>query len=262
MTFRISFLAAAPIVWAAVSFAQDAVPLDADIVVMGELHDVAAHHANQAEWVSRMEPAALVFEMLSPALAEVAGASRGADDLGALLEWEARGWPDFAMYAPIFDAAGAAAIYGAEVASDDLSRAVADGAAAVLGDDATRYGVDLPLPLEEQDDREALQDDAHCNALPPEMLAGMVEAQRLRDAVLARAAVQALEETGGPVAVITGNGHARRDWGVPLHIGFAAPEASVISIGQLVADEPGAPYDAVVLTADRTDRGDPCDAFN
>lgn len=259
--------AAAPALWAAVSLAQtmaaDDVPLDADIVVMGEVHDIALHHVNQADWVARMRPAAIVFEMLPEDLAPVAEAHRSenAASLGKRLNWERRGWPDFATYDPIFKASGDARIFGAEVAGDDLSRAVDGGAAHVLGDDAARFGLDVDLPLEEQDYREALQDDAHCNALPPDMLPGMVEAQRLRDAYLARAALHALDETGGPVAIITGNGHARTDWGVPVHIGYAVRDVSVVSIAQMTGDPADAPFDAVVVTDDRPDPDDPCAAF-
>jgi uncharacterized iron-regulated protein len=102
---------------------------------------------------------------------------------------------------------------------------------------------------------------AHCDTLPASMLPGMVEAQRLRDAALARAARRALAETGGPVAVITGNGHARRDRGVPALLARAAPGLSVVSIGQLKAPpSSAAPFDFWLVT-EPADRGDPCAAF-
>ncbi|MBJ3761186.1 ChaN family lipoprotein [Maribius pontilimi] len=243
----------------------DGVPLDAQIVAMGELHDIAEHHANQADWVARMAPAAIVFEMLEPTQGALATRMQDAapETLADALNWEERGWPDFTDYAPIFAAADGARLYGGGVPRDTLGDAVSQGAAQAMGEDAILFGLDLALPLEEQDARENLQHEAHCGALPSEMLPGMVEAQRLRDATLARAALQALDETGGPVAIITGNGHARRDWGVPLYLGFARPEVSVISIGQYIAPETGAPFDAwVVSDVDISDRADPCDAFN
>lgn len=246
--------------------AQDApdVPLEADIVVMGELHDIALHHDNQAAWVARMAPAAVVFEMLPPELADIAEDMRGADagTLGAALTWEERGWPDFPSYHPIFTALGEARIYGAEVPRDDLSRAVSQGAAAVFGDGAERFLLDLDLPLEEQTLREDLQDRAHCGLMPPEMLPGMVEVQRLRDAVLARTALTALDETGGPVAIITGNGHARTDWGVPSYLRAADPDVTVHAIGQVLPDDEAMPFDTrLSFAVDLSHRGDPCDAL-
>jgi uncharacterized iron-regulated protein len=102
---------------------------------------------------------------------------------------------------------------------------------------------------------------SHCDALSDEMLPGMVEAQRLRDAVLAHAAIAAHSATGGPVVVITGSGHARTDHGIPATIARAAPEVSVLSVGQLESD-PGsdAPFYLWIVTA-AMDRSDPCAAF-
>ena len=111
-------------------------------------------------------------------------------------------------------------------------------------------------------EREALQMAAHCNALPESMLAGMVMGQRLRDAALARAVVQAFQVSGGPVAVITGNGHARKDWGIPAALDQAAPALSILSIGQFETTPQGnAPYDLYLVT-DPAERDDPCKAFN
>ncbi len=102
---------------------------------------------------------------------------------------------------------------------------------------------------------------AHCDALPEGMLGGMVEAQRLRDAAMARAVIAALAETGGPVAVITGNGHARLDWGLPRALERAAPEVEVLSIAQFEsAPEEDMPFDLWLVT-DPVEREDPCAVF-
>lgn len=244
------------------AFAQD-VSLAADIVVMGEQHDNPVHHANQARWVGQLKPAALVFEMLSPDLATVAGSRRGegAEALGAALRWEARGWPDFDAYYPIFTAAPEAAIRGAEVPRDALSQAIAAGAATAFGDGSGRFGLDRVLPEDERARREDEQAEAHCGLMPEDMLGGMVEAQRLRDARLAAMALDAFDATGGPVAVITGNGHARTDRAVPAMIAAARSDVTVIAIGQGDAPAPDAPFDHWVVTPPAPDRGDPCDAL-
>ncbi len=245
----------------AAELGPDDVPPAADVVLLGELHDNPFHHANQARWVVSIAPAALVFEMLPPALALRAQSHGPAPGLGEALDWEARGWPDFSMYRPIFAAAADAAIFGGEVAGDDARRAVIDGAAAVMGPAGDVFGLGVGLPPDEAAARAEAQGGSHCGALPPEMLPGMVEAQRLRDAALARAVVAAIAETGGPVVVITGNGHARRDWGVPAALAIAAPDLTVTSVGQFEASPPGdPPFDAWAVSP-ASSRGDPCDAF-
>lgn len=235
----------------------------AQVVVLGEVHDNPSHHRVQAQAVAALRPLALVFEMLTPAQAARATPEVRADPavLGQVLGWAESGWPDFAMYAPIFAAAPQALIVGGALDRAEVRRAMTEGAAPVFGAEAARYGLDQPLPPDDQAAREALQQEAHCNALPQDLLPGMVAAQRLRDAALARAVVQALAATGGPVAVITGTGHVRRDQGIPAALAFAAPDLSVLAVGQLEADPgPGAPFD-VWLVTDPVDRPDPCAAF-
>ncbi|MFC7703857.1 ChaN family lipoprotein [Plastorhodobacter daqingensis] len=235
----------------------------ADVVILGEVHDNPVHHANQARAVRALAPRALVFEMLTPEQA-AAGASAprtDADALSQALGWEGSGWPSFTLYHPMFMAAPEARIYGGALPRDEVRRAMQDGAAAVFGEDAATYGLARPLPDREQDLREQEQFAAHCAALPRDMLPGMVEAQRLRDAALARAALQAMEQTGGPVAVITGTGHARRDWGIPAKLARVAPGLSVLALGQFEgAPEADPPFDLWIVT-DAPEREDPCASF-
>lgn len=241
--------------------------LRADVVILGEIHDNPVHHANQAQAVRHLAPKALVFEMLTPGqAAKVTPDLRGdAGALGAALGWEASGWPDFGMYHPIFMAAPEARIYGAAVPDADLPRAMQEGAAAVFGDKAGRFGLTEPLAPDDLAARVAEQDEAHCKAMPAAMLPGMVEVQRLRDAAFARTALQALADTGGPVAVITGSGHARTDTGLPAALRKAAPGISMVSLGQVERGEGLAtealPYDFWIVT-EPAERPDPCLAFS
>jgi uncharacterized iron-regulated protein len=244
---------------------------DADIVILGEIHDNARHHANQARIVAALEPGALVFEMIEPAqaLAITPGVRSDAAALEALLDWEERGWPDFAMYFPIFAAAPDAAIFGAGVPADEVRRSVEDGAASVFGDAAGLFGLDRPLDAEQLAVRLQLQQDAHCGAMPEALLPGMVEAQRLRDAALAEATVAAyeharLDDDRPQVVVITGNGHAREDWGAPAMLRSYFGEGRDVDIRTLGQFENAAPDDATfttVVVTDPADRPDPCDTF-
>lgn len=235
----------------------------AQVVIVGEVHDNPAHHSVQAEIVSLGQPSALIFEMLTDAQANTVSPDNRADQAGlaTALGWADSGWPDFAMYHPIFTAAPDAAIYGAAVPRDAARAAMQVGIAESFGDDAADYGLTTPLPAEDQAAQEDLQQRAHCNAMPPEMLPIMVDLQRLRDAVLARATLRALDETGGPVVVITGNGHAREDGGVPAYLDRLRPDLDILTIGQQ-EDGAGTPgtFD-VMLSSPAVDRPDPCAVF-
>ncbi len=239
---------------------------DADIVVLGEIHDNPDHHRIQAEIVAALQPGALAFEMIpqdrEAELNEMRAAGADRTALAEALEWEASGWPDFDRYADILDAAPDAQIFGAGQPAEDVSRAMTEGAADVFGPDATIYGLDVPLPDDEQARREDLQAEAHCLMLPPGMLPGMVEAQRFRDAGIADATLWARIITGGEqVVVITGSGHADKRRGMPAMVALAEPDARLVSLGQFESppEDPEA-YDAILL-APPPERDDPCAAL-
>lgn len=256
---------------------QDRLPEDfmepartADIVILGEVHDNPQHHEIQAQVAGILQPAALVFEMIPQKHeAEVnrlreEGGTRA--ELAETLDWENSGWPDFAFYAGILEAAPEAQIVGGEQPIENVRNAMTEGAAQVFGPEASTYGLDAPLGEQAQDAREQRHYEAHCEAVPKEMLPGLVEAQRFRDAGLADAALRARAATdGGLVVVITGNGHANLDSGIPEALRFAAPDLTVVTLGQLEAEpesNTSPPYDFHHVSAPPPpDRSDPCAEF-
>ena len=142
---------------------------DADIVVLGEIHDNPEHHYNQAAIVAALQPAALVFEMIPQADEDevnrlrAEGAGRAA--IAEALDWGASGWPDFGYYAAILEAAPEARVFGAGQPTADVKRTMVEGAAGVFGPDAAAYGLDQPLDPADQGAREAEQAAAHCDML-------------------------------------------------------------------------------------------------
>lgn len=236
--------------------------MQAEVVILGETHDNPAHHETQAAWVAALRPNAIVFEMLTAAqaAADVPGLRADQAALEAALGWADSGWPDFAMYYPVF-AASEATVYGAAVPRETVRAAFGGDVMALFGAEAEDYGLNEALPAAQLSTRLDLQFDAHCEAMPRDALGGMVEIQRLRDATLAQTVVQALEQVGAPVVVITGNGHARRDWGVPSYLARVVPDVPVFVLGQ---SEDGAMPEGgfdLIVDAPAVDRPDPCEAF-
>ncbi|MDF2232798.1 ChaN family lipoprotein [Albimonas sp. CAU 1670] len=249
----------------------------ADLVVVGEVHDDPVHQQVQAALARALDVRALALEMVprtaEPALAELRAAQAPDDAMRA-----AAAWDDYAPWQGVIEAVPRAEVAGGGVAREDLRAAMTGGVAAAFGPEAPRYGLDAPLPEAEQAALEAELDASHCGALPGEMLAPMVEAQRLRDARFAEALLRARARAGGAQAMlVTGNGHARRDRGVPWVLADAAPELSVLSILQAewAADAPGdvaaalapwrradgtLPYDLAVISP-APEREDPCARF-
>lgn len=231
-----------------------------DVLIIGEFHDNPIHHAEQAKAARIIAPKAVVFEMLTAKEAlTLAGVAR---DPGAMAKaTEGFHWGNIADYAEIL--AASPVIIGAAVPREEMRSAFSDGAAQVFGTEARSYGLTEPLSEDEQAIRELGQFDAHCEAMPLEMMGGMVEAQRLRDAAFARAVLDAIDAHGTPVMLITGNGHARMDWGVPAYLARVRPDLKVTSIGQGERQEPPEGVFSWTLNGARSpDRGDPCAVFN
>ncbi|WP_456386749.1 ChaN family lipoprotein [Profundibacter sp.] len=235
----------------------------ADVVILGEVHDNGLHHLGQAAAIEAIRPKAVVFEMLTPKQASVITPELLGDQvaLAAALEWENSGWPDFALYYPVFAGLQGVHVFGAARPRDEVRRSFSEGAAAVFGAGADALGLVQDLPSGQLELRMQEQFNAHCEAMPLEMMGGMVEAQRFRDAAFGDVVLRAYEATGGPVVLIAGNGHTRKDWGVPAVLAQVVPDLTVLTVAHLevpVQDVP--PFDLWVITQ-AAEREDPCLAF-
>ena len=237
---------------------------DAGVIFLGEIHANPYHHESQAAIIAALDPSAVVFEMLSAGQAETLRKYEIVDalTLDTLLGWAQSGWPAMDIYFPIFAVLDDAVPYGAAQPRFGMMQTFQNGAANSLGPVCALYGLNQPLNDDMMEQRVTLQFEAHCEKMPREMMPSMVAVQRMRDAALADAALTALAQTGGPVVVITGNGHARRDWGAPHMVELAAPQVAVASVGHLERGigNPGL-YDYALVT-DPIERDDPCDLID
>jgi uncharacterized iron-regulated protein len=248
----------------------------ADFVLIGERHDNPDHHRLQARLVSALERdarrrRAVAFEMISAerqldVVEHLDAHPRDAAGIGAAVDWAASGWPDWALYEPI---ARAALANGAQIVAADLDaeqrRAVFEhGAQALRASFVRRTGLDQDLSATLTSELRAELREAHCGQAPPEALGGMYQVQRARDAMLADRLAAASGRAGG--ILIAGNGHVRKDRGVPWYLARLKPAARTLSIGLVeVRDDvhrppPDLPYDYVWFTPRIDDGQDPCAA--
>ena len=141
----------------------------------------------------------------------------------------------------------------------EAGRVVKEGYEAALGEARVReLGLGSPVDPAWQAAQEGEIDAGHCGALPAEVLPNMARAQFARDAVMAHVL---LHHAAGGVVLLAGNGHVRRDIGVPRWMGALPPERC-LAVGFIEAGNAPAPgqFDAVVV-APPVDRGDPCLEF-
>lgn len=254
----------------------------ADVVFLGETHDNLDHHLLQASLLRALLAAgrrpALAFEMLDteqagPLARCLAAPPVTPEALEEATGWKKSGWPEFAAYRPVFEAGLDARL---ELVAANLPRAVAR--------DAVRKGPEA-LPA---DVREALEraggptaaerkewaremEENHCGEVDPGLLEGLVRAQRARDAQMALR-VAAADASGAGVVLVTGDGHARSDRGVPAWLERIRPGLRRLSVGLLEVDPDlrwprnyaeayGSgrfPFDYVIFTP-RAEREEPCE---
>jgi uncharacterized iron-regulated protein len=191
------------------------------------------------------------------------------------------GWP---LHRPLFVAAlgGGASLAGGNLSRVEASAVVRGGVdtapADVRGllDSAGSRPPDKGWTSQQQAVLLHEVDVGHCGALPAPMLAPMALAQRARDAALAMSMVQAMQRSpaGSRVVLIAGNGHLRRDIGVPHYLRVLAkrdaePGASaprVMGVAFMERSDDGTPdvadgtQDEVWFTP-RAERTDPCASF-
>ncbi len=244
------------------------------IVLLGEVHDNAAQHAARAAALRQLlrngARPALAFEQFDrERQADIDRARRGtpppersrADDLIAHASPQRSGW-NWAFYRPYVELALEydLPIVAANLSRADAERVARDGYGAVF-DAATlgRLGLDA-LPAAVLRTQERAVDAGHCGRLPADLVPRLARAQVARDAALALA-IRPYFDRG--VVLLTGNGHARNDIGVPIHLA-AAERARTVTIGLLEDESAGARWHArfdVAFITPTQPRTDPCASF-
>jgi uncharacterized iron-regulated protein len=255
----------------------------ADFVLLGERHDNPDHHLLQAEVLRSLiavgRRPAVGFEMFGLDDAgtianHLAAAPNDAAGLGRAVNWNKRGWPDWAMYQPIAEAALQAKL---RIVATNLPLATArtmtrNGLAAIEPKVARDLGLDRPPPEPVFARMAADIRDAHCGYVSERSVKAMVVVQRARDAQMAESLIAARDPDGA--ILVAGAGHVRNDYSIPVYLRAKAPVKRVISIAFVEVDkkktEPESyarpypngrlPFDYVWFTP-RVDDEDPCEKF-
>ncbi len=247
--------------------------------LLGEVHDNPLHHRLRARLLAAMAARgahpAVVFEQFDlgqdDALGRAQREQTTADRLAEAGALDRRAW-QWPLHRPIIEVALAARL---PIYAGNATRAMLE--------DVTRKSDLSTLPRAWQallanshwTARQAalLREDiveGHCGKLPDAMVPHLVLAQRVRDAAMAEALLHDANDDGA--ILIAGNGHARRDLGVPVYLGDAA--RNTVSVG-LIEVEPAplqtidgartaamkvSGFDYVWLTPEAP-RDDPCAAL-
>lgn len=239
------------------------------LALLGEVHDNAEHHRLRERALRRAlaagwRPAVVMeqFDLEQQDAIDRARRERPRDARDLIqATGAAKGWA-WEHYTPLVALAleHELPLLAGNVSRATASRVVRDGYEAALGAErVAAWNLQRMPDAAWQAAQEREIDLGHCGALPQTMWAAMARAQFARDAALA----SLLQQHGSQGAVLlAGNGHVRRDIGVPRWLAPAAA-ARVRAVGFLETGSPepaAGQFDHVVRTA-RAARPDPCEAF-
>lgn len=237
------------------------------VLLLGEVHDNAAQHALRLEALQKLlisgaRPALLMeqFDRDSQADIDTLRATRARIDATAVIKAGAgsSGW-NWAFYRPFIDLALAydLPIVAANVSRTEGRRVMTQGLAA--------SGFEPVVPPDISKALGRTIEASHCGMLDAATAQRMVPVQVARDQFMARL-IEANAARG--VVLLAGNGHVRKDLGVPRWL-TTSTRAKTKSHGYLEAgDETGAAksgaantaYDVVNFTPAQK-RDDPCEAM-
>ncbi|WP_455211994.1 ChaN family lipoprotein [Kaarinaea lacus] len=247
-----------------------------EYVLLGETHDNPVHHNYQA-WVitqlkMRGRNMSVAFEMLTPeqdqALAKIQ--IQTADQIFDAVQWENTGWPNRALYKPVFVAALDAgyAIHAANIDRQELNQIIMQGEKSLPENIKTQLHAN-PLSEESEELLRTGIVESHCQMLPDSMVPAMMLGQRVRDAAIANSVVTNKAKDG--IVLIAGSGHTQKN-GVPGFIRSVDNSAKIFTMAWMEVDKrlsnpedyseywgtEELPFDYVWFTA-RIDRPDPCE---
>ncbi|MFI4932869.1 MAG: ChaN family lipoprotein [Burkholderiales bacterium] len=239
------------------------------LVLLGEVHDNPLHHRLRAAVLRQAledgwRPAVVMeqFDLDRQADIDRARAERPDDaqhvitQAGGAAGWH---WSDYQAFVAL------ALQYQLPLLAGNLPRNTAnrlarDDYTTVLGAERVRTWCLADAPdAAWQAAQEREIDVGHCGALPQRLWPALARGQFARDAAMAH--LLSLHVPGGAV-LLAGNGHVRRDLGVPRWLQRQGTPATLV-VGFIERDTPppaAGAYDAVVITEPAA-RDDPCDAF-
>jgi uncharacterized iron-regulated protein len=236
----------------------------ADIVLLGELHDNRLHHQLRGQLIAQFADTkrSIVSEHI-PAPSKVVFRSDTKADLEAA-GFDPEGW-EWPAHQSLYDAIRAKnlTVVGGNLPKAEARKIFLQGVTGLSERMAQTYAQSrLDADAERALDRDLVE--GHCGQLPDKYLLRMRFAQRITDLSLTHALLD-----NRPAVLVAGNGHVRKDYGVPQILSSVNPSLKVISIGFLeqgsdpkdLLHSVAGQYDFIWIT-ERAERKNPCENFN
>ncbi|MDA9689132.1 ChaN family lipoprotein [Betaproteobacteria bacterium] len=214
---------------------------NADIILLGEIHDNLFQHRARADLIGKLqsEKFVIVSEHLSSGN-EITYSGSLLEDLEIIgFNKKSWSWPVHEVLYKKFEELSLP-VFGGNLSHEDINN-IYLGKKFSLSDTLNPL-VDKSV-LNSQSKDKLINDlvAGHCGVVEGDLLSFMFKVQRYRDASLAQIATAV-----APAIVIAGNGHVRRDYGVPQILKKINPSSHVVSIAFLEIDRLFETTDSVI----------------
>ena len=243
----------------------------APMTLMGEVHDNPDGHKQRFDLLAARvaqgaRPVIVMEQFDRDKSSELASAMANCKDAPCVIAQAGGARWDWPLYYPVINLAlrYQLPVIAANVSRTEATKVRREGWQAVLSNADMQY---WQLPASISPTLRAGQETAivegHCNQRPPHaMLDGFVNAQIVRDIWMARTMIA---HAGKDVVLIAGNGHVRRDIGVPYWLaqqGYASVEViGFVESAQSTPQSLTPAYYDTLYTIKSHARPDPCAAF-
>ena len=227
-------------------------------IFIGEKHDNPDHHRWQGKILNSVHhDRTVAFEMLNVDQKNTASVETSLD-FAESVSWEQSGWPEFSLYAPIFDVVftqGLSIVF-AHPSRTDIMRVMKEGA-----NKQEEMLMSAGIPLSESSKVELREEivTSHCGHAPDAMVEMMLLAQQYKDAFMA----DRIQREKKKSVVIAGTGHTRSGKGLPRF--FSSDQIAVVHLVEVEPEKEDVHSyrqnaDYLVFTP-RMSNEDPCDVF-
>ncbi len=235
------------------------------VLLLGEVHDnPQGHKLRFAELKKRVDggwrPVIAMEQFDHEDQAMLDEAVKGCLDAGCVIRvMNKKGW-DWQQYYPVIQLAldRSLTIVAVNLSRANASKTVRDGVASSFdAKTVAEYRLGEPVSADWRKAQEQEIRTGHCNMLPDMMIPGMVNAQLARDVWMAKLI---RDQQPRDVVLIAGNGHVRKDIGVPRWLNTIGSKLTVRSVGYVEDGGMKEQFDAVVAIP-AVKRPDPCAKF-
>jgi len=235
------------------------------VLLLGEVHDNPQGHKLRFEELKRRvdagwHPVIAMEQFDHEDQALLDEAQKGCVDAGCVIRvMNKKGW-DWQQYYPLIGLAldKHLPIVAVNLSRANASKVVRDGVASSFdAKTVAEYRLGEPISADWRKAQESEIRTGHCNMLPDMMVPGMVDAQMARDIWMAKLI---RDQQPRDVVLIAGNGHVRKDIGVPRWLDAVGGKLTVKAIGYVEGGGMKAQFDEVrPIPAQK--RPDPCAKF-